>query len=237
MVVGTMSVMRARVCLQGGAEFSPGCEGMDAAMLSADPAATDDDSDNDGGARVRRVLVLPFAARPGRERDLAAGNARRWYSLLGAREVDAVLHEGDDVATALNEACRSATLVVLPGGSPQRLLEALAPHADLLRSAPEVGAAVSGASAGAMVLCRWSVLPGPRTRVVPALGVVEVDLVLPHYRAAQGGGKGWFRSARDVLPPNAVVLGLPERSAAILTPDGQWEPAGVERFSQLTAPD
>ena len=122
-------------------------------------------------------------------------------------------------------------LVVLPGGSPQRLLDALDPHAALLRDAVDAGVAVSGASAGAMVLCRWTVLPGSRVRAAEALAVVEVDLVLPHYR----GGTGWLGAARDVLPADAVVLGLPERSGAVVTPEGGFEPAGVTAFSRVAA--
>ena len=205
--------MTGLVCLQGGAEFGPGCESMDTAMLLGP----------DGDAR--RVLVAPFAGRPGREREVAAGNARRWYLGLGAQDVAVALEESG----AFAEALVNAELLVLPGGSPARLLEALTPHVELLRSASARGMAISGSSAGAMVLCRWTVIPGAVQRVAAALGLVPVDLVVPHYR----GWGGWLDAALPVLPPDPVVLGLPERSGVVVRPDGSWVPVGVDLVTAL----
>jgi cyanophycinase-like exopeptidase len=204
--------MRADLCLQGGAEFRPGCEPMDAAMLAGPDGAP------------RRVLVAPFAGAPGREREIAGANAERWYRGLGACDVTVLLEDAE-----LTAALDGAGLLVLPGGSPARLLEALSPHAEALRAALDRGVAVSGASAGAMVLCAATVLPGAPVRAVPALGLAEVDLVLPHYR----GSTRWLDAARPVLRPGAVVLGLPERSGVILGPDGQLRAVGVEPFTRL----
>jgi cyanophycinase-like exopeptidase len=180
--------MGAPICLQGGAEFQPGCESMDAAMLAG--------SGSTAGSRPVRVLIAPFAGRPGRERSVAADNATRWYRSLGAEQISTAPDQDDTFAESL----RGADLLVLPGGSPSRLVEALAPHRDALRAANEFGLAISGASAGAMVLCRWTVLPGAELRTVPGLGLVGVDLVLPHFR----GGTDWLtgpcrhcRSARS----------------------------------------
>jgi cyanophycinase-like exopeptidase len=215
---GTISA----ICLQGGAEFQPGCEPMDAAMLSEARSRAERDH-----RREARVLVAPFAGRPGRERQIAGNNAHRWYRELGAQQVTVVLDEGDGFVEALGH----TDLLVLPGGSPQRLLEALVPHADRLRAATRTAAtAISGASAGAMVLCRWTVLPSARPRIVPGLGIADVDLVLPHFR----GSSGWLDAARSALPANAVVLGLPERSGVIFRADGTQLPVGVEPIQQLT---
>lgn len=205
--------MRADVCLHGGAEFQPGCEAMDSAMI---PSA---------GATHDLVLVAPFAARPGREPQIAGENARRWYLALGAVRVEVAHDEGD----AFRELLTAAGLLVLPGGSPERLLDALSPLPESLRAALELGMAISGASAGAMVLCRWTVLPGAHTRVVPALGLVPVDLVLPHFT----GGTRWLEPTRGVLPPDAVALGIPERSGAVVRPDGSLHGAGAEPFRYL----
>lgn len=201
------------VCLQGGAEFAPGCEAMDATMLARPDGAP------------RRVVIAPFAGRPGREQAMASANARRWYLGLGAGQVRTATPEPGDLADALAD----AELLVIPGGSPSRLLEALAPHADLLRAANAAGLAISGASAGAMVLCRWTVLPEGGSRVVPALGLVDVDLVVPHYRP---GSRGWLDAARAVLPADPVVLGLPERSGVVLR-DGTRRPLGVDPVVDL----
>ncbi|HEX8498317.1 MAG TPA: Type 1 glutamine amidotransferase-like domain-containing protein, partial [Actinomycetales bacterium] len=174
--------MSGDVCLQGGAELQPGCESMDTAMLLGPDGAP------------RRVLVAPFAGRAGREQEAAGGNARRWYTGLGAVDVTVSADEPGAFAEALR--LLGDGLLVLPGGSPARLLEALAPHAVALREAVAGGLAVSGASAGAMVLCQHTVLPGGTPRVVPGLGLVPVDLVLPHYR----GSRDWLEAARPSMP-------------------------------------
>lgn len=205
--------MSASVCLQGGAEFQPGCESMDSAMIAAGRESSD------------LVVVAPFAGRPGRERRIAGDNARRWYLGLGAGRVEVAQDEG----AGFDELLSGAGLLVLPGGSPQRLLEALRPSAEALRAALENGTAISGASAGAMVVCRWTVLPSVAVRVVPGLGLVPVDLVLPHY----GGGSRWLGPIRKALPDRAAVLGLPERSGVVISPDGSFEAVGVQGFSTV----
>lgn len=209
--------MSADICLQGGAEFRTGCEPMDRLMIEA------------GHRRSELVLVAPFAGRPGRERRMAGDNAARWYRELGATQLEVAAEEGPGFEQAL----AVAGLLVLPGGSPQRLLEALSPSIDALQAAVHNGTAISGASAGAMVLCRWTVLPEGRRRVTAGLGVVGVDLVLPHY----SGGTGWLDVARDVLPAGALVLGLPERSGTIVHPDGRRTDAGVHPVSVVGAGD
>jgi peptidase E len=181
---------------------------MDAALLAAAPG--------------RRVTVLPYALRPGRDRDQAGTAAARWFQELGCEDVRVAVDETDDKAFA------EADVLVLPGGSPARLLAALRPHAGTLRAAVDGGAALLGAGAGAMVLCRWTVLPEGRPTVEPALGLVDVDLVLPHY----GGSDAWLRWARADLPAGSVALGLPERSGVIVD-GGHRRSAGVGVFSEL----
>jgi hypothetical protein len=195
-------------CLQGGSEFSPGCEEMDAALLATAPG--------------RRVTVLPFALRPGRDREAAGEGAARWFEALGCEDVRIAADETDDKVLA------DTDVIVLPEGSPARLLSALRPHAEGLRAAVDAGVSLLGSGAGAMVLCRWTVLPEGRPTVEPALGLVDVDLVLPHY----GGSDAWLRWARADLPPGSVALGLPERSGVII--DGTHRrSAGVGVFSEL----
>ena len=195
-------------CLQGGSEFHPGCEEMDAALLAA--------------ASGRRIVVLPFALRPGRDREQTGTAALRWFQGLGCDDVRIAADETDDKSFA------DADVLVLPGGSPARLLAALRPHAETLRGLVDDGVALIGAGAGAMVLCRWTVLPEGRPSVESGLGLVDVDLVLPHY----GGSDAWLRWARADLPPGSVALGLPERSGVIV--DGsRRRSAGVGVFSEL----
>jgi hypothetical protein len=206
--------MRAgSICLQGGAELQPGCEAMDSAMLLGPDGVS------------RPVLVAPFAGRPGREREVAGRKAERWYRGLGATQVEVVLTEDDAFAAAL----LAVGLLVLPGGSPSRLLAALTPHQAALRSALERGWWISGASAGAMVLCRSTVLPDRGRVVVPALALAPVDLVVPHF----GGGDASSWLAGADLPDDALVLGLPERSGVLVDPIGHRLDVGVSPVTRL----
>lgn len=196
--------MSGAVCLQGGGELTPACLAMDAEVLrrtGADPA---------------RVVVTALAGAPGREARTAEQHAVEHYAALGATAV-AAPDARDDAAAAL-EALSAADLVVLPGGSPSRLLDALNTTGvgRWLVDAVHAGTAVSGASAGAMVLGHWTVLPdrpgsgGPS--VVPGLGLVPV-VVVPHWT---GRRDDWLAAVRAVVPAGLEVLGLPEASGVVV---------------------
>jgi cyanophycinase len=185
------------VCLQGGNEFAAGCREMDAALVDA----------ADG-----RVVVTALAGAPGREYDTATRNGVEHFARLGADVVGAP-DVRSDPAGAL-QALRSARLLVLPGGSPSRLLS-------VLRDTP-VGAVVTGlvaddgvvlgSSAGAMVLCAWTVLPEHGPTVAPGLGVVPGLLVVPHWT---GGQVDWLRAVEDGPGADVTVLGVPEESGVV----------------------
>lgn len=199
--------MSGLVCLQGGGEFGPGCRPMDAEVLQR---GTPD-------GRPPRVVVTALAAAPGRDAETAQANGVAHYRGLGAAAVAAPDARADpDGAVA---ALADADLVVLPGGSPTRLLDALqsTPVGVWLADAVATGTAVSGASAGAMVLCGWTVLPegtqGPA--VVPGLGIVPRALVLPHWDG-DAGRTSWLRAVIDTVPAGTEVLGLPEESGVLL---------------------
>ena len=85
-----------------------------------------------------------------------------------------------------------------------------------------------------MVLCRWTLLPEGTADVVPALGLVDVDLVVPHHRP---GATSWLDRARPLLPADPVVLGLPERSGVVLRGDGTRVAAGVAPVVDLWSGD
>ena len=184
------------LCLQGGAEFGPGCREMDTALLAR----------ADGGP----VVVTALAGAPGREYRTAGDNGVRHFSSLGAADVTVAPDARADPDGAL-AALRRARLLVLPGGSPARLLEALRSTGvgDLVAQLLDDGGVVSGSSAGAMVLCAWTVLPERGSpSVVPGLGLVPRTLVVPHWR----GSSGWLAAA----PDDARVLGLPEQSGVVI---------------------
>jgi cyanophycinase-like exopeptidase len=196
------------VCLQGGGEFSAGCLPMDAAVLRG---AT--------GRAPARVVVTALASAPGRDARTAEQNGVAHYRRVGADPV-AAPDARDDPEGALR-ALSAADLVVLPGGSPGRLLEALqqTPVGVWLVEAVRGGKAVSGASAGAMVLGSWTVLPdraGPDVLdVVPGLGLVDV-VVVPHW-SGRHGRADWLGAVAAAAPPDVEVLGLPEESGVIVS--------------------
>jgi cyanophycinase len=161
------------------------------------------------------VVVTALAGAVGREYRTANDNGVRHFRALGA-DVVAAPDAREDLDGAL-EVLRTARLLVLPGGSPSRLLEALRGTGvdgvvtDLLAA----GGVVSGSSAGAMVLCGWTVLPDrPGPAVEPGLGVVPGVLVLPHW---SGDGRAdWLRAVEAAVPPGVEVLGVPEQSGVLV---------------------
>ena len=197
------------ICLQGGGEFSSRCRPMDARVVRR----------VGDGLGSPHVVVTALAGAPGREAQTAERHGVEHYRSLGAHAVAApdARHDLDAALAAL----RAADLVVLPGGSPSRLLEALrqTPVGAWLVDAVRAGVAVSGASAGAMVLCTWTVLPeqtGPHgIAVVRGLGLVDDVVVVPHWSG--GGSRGdWLRAITATVPAGSEVLGLPEESGVFV---------------------
>lgn len=191
------------ICLQGGNEFSLACREMDALLL---------DRANGGP-----VVVVPLAGKQGREYDTAGANATRHFRTLGANDVTVAPDARDDLAGAA-AAVERAALVVLPGGSPARLRDAIAgtPLHDALRTAAgDPDRVLMGSSAGAMVLCRWTLLPehGPRTS--EGLGIVDDFAVIPHF---DGRNDRW-EAALHSAAPGVDLLGIPEESGVLL--DGE----------------
>lgn len=186
--------MTGLLCLQGGGEFSRGCREMDAALLAR----------ADGP-----VVVSALAGAVGREHDTANANGVRHFRALGA-DVEAAPDVRTDPEGAL-AALRRARLLVLPGGSPSRLLDLLQSTGvgDVVRDLLAAGGVVSGSSAGAMVLCAHTVLPDRGLAVEPGLGLVPGTVVLPHWT---GGREEWLRR----VPSGVRVLGVPEESGVLL---------------------
>ena len=193
------------VCLQGGGEFSPGCRAMDQQLLRH----------VDGP-----VVVAALAAEPGRHYATAGRTGVSHFRACGAPDVSGAPDVREDSAGALR-ILREARLVVLPGGSPSRLLTALrtSPVGALLAELVADGGSVMGASAGAMVLGSWTVLPdrrGPQGEraVAEGLGLVPGVAVVPHWSGGSSRGS-WLRALASVPGP-LRVLGLPEESGVLL---------------------
>jgi cyanophycinase-like exopeptidase len=194
------------ICLQGGAEFGPACRDMDAELVRR--------------AGDGPVVVSALAGAVGRDYQTATANGVRHFTELGAPARPAPDYRTDpDEALAV---LRTARLIVLPGGSPRRLRDAVVgtPVGGLLAAHVAGGGLLMGASAGAMVLCDRMILPeSGEPEVVDGLGLVRRCLVIPHYR----GGSPWVALA----PAASAVLGLPECSG-VFVEDGTATAAGAE---------
>ncbi|MEM9041363.1 MAG: Type 1 glutamine amidotransferase-like domain-containing protein [Actinomycetota bacterium] len=221
--------MAGAICLQGGREFTSDCMEMDRSVVEMAPTGD--------------AVVLAGAARIGDDYAGACRRATTHYASLGVEAVP-VPDPRTDERAALDVLDGDVALIILPGGSPAGLLAVLTdPESDELTPVGarvvelhRAGTVISGASAGAMVLCDQTAMPerrlrrGPATR--PALGLVE-GLAIPHWSAA---GSTWK------VPDDLTLWGLPECGGVIVerhgvvavgegTPSrrisGQWQP--VER--------
>ena len=99
------------------------------------------------------------------------------------------------------------------------------------------GAALGGSSAGAMALGAWTLIrdrmPGDeRRRYRPALGLVPRIAVVPHLDAFGGGGS--TARSRRCRKPDAVLVGLEERTAAVWA-QGVWRAFGPGAVEVITA--
>lgn len=197
--------MNGRVCLQGGGEFSAGCRDMDRAVLEQSQGP---------------VVVTALAGQVGHDYRTATANGLRHLQPLTSLEVRAAPDARQDREGALRE-LRAARTVVLPGGSPSRLLHALrdAGIDEVLGELLEAGGTVVGSSAGAMVLGAWTVLPdsGAQVELAPGLGLAPGLAVIPHW--AGGGRPDWMQAIDAAAPADLTVLGLAEESG-VLVHDG-----------------
>jgi cyanophycinase-like exopeptidase len=205
------------ICLQGGNEFAPECRDMDAAVLAAA-----------GGGPV---VLLPLAGAKGREYDTAGANGTRHYLALGANDVTVAPDARADLAGAV-AAVDEARLLVIPGGSPRRLRDAIAGtplHDAIKAAAADPDRVVTGSSAGAMVLCATTVLPQWRgtPNTGDGLGIVTDFVVIPHF---DGARTAWERAIRQAAP-DVDILGIPEYSGVVL--DGELVTATGEKPSTL----
>jgi hypothetical protein len=173
------------ICLQGGGEFSPACRAMDLDLVR-----------RAGG----RVVVTALAGEVGRDYDTATANGVRHFRAVGAGDVVGAPDAREDARAAL-EVIASARLLVLPGGSPTRLLRALEETA----MAEAIAALPDRRSGGSLA-------------VEPGLGLVGDLLVVPHWSGGSSRGD-WLRSIEAAVPSSTTVLGIPEESGILVEGD------------------
>jgi peptidase E len=164
-----------------------------------------------------QVAVLAGAARIGADYDGASARARRHYTALGAT-VTTVPDPRTDPDGALRVLDGDVGIVVLPGGSPASLLAVLVgdtptPVGQRIVELHRSGVTLSGASAGAMVLCTRTFVPDagdPGPTIADGLGLVH-GLALPHWSP---GASRW------PVPDGVELWGLPECGGVVVTSDG-----------------
>jgi peptidase E len=155
------------------------------------------------------VAVVPLASGPGTDYRRTHDHGGRHFRALGAE----VLPVPDPRRYDAGQVLSRARVMVLPGGSPSRLRDALASTGlvPVLRQLLADDGAVMGASAGAMLLGERTVLPEEGLRLVAATGLVPGVAVVPHWTGARDD---WLAVLGD-----GTVLGLPEESG-VLVRDG-----------------
>jgi cyanophycinase len=205
------------VCLQGGNELTPACRPMDEQLLAFAP---------DGP-----VVVVPLASEPGSDYHRTGVHATAYFESLGAAVVVAPDARKDAAAAA--DAVGGAGLVVMTGGSPRRLRDALVDSGlgDVIRSRHDAGIPVMGSSAGAMVACVTTLLPQWRgnPNAGPGLGLVDGYVVVPHF---DGKRSGWVAAGLRAAPR---VLGIPECSGVVVTSQGELTGVGVAATTVIDA--
>ena len=168
------------------------------------------------------VVVVPLASKPGADYQRTSAHAVAYFHGLGA-DVTAAPDARIDRDGA-GEAVASAGLLVLTGGSPRLLRDALAATGvgASITDKLSAGTPVMGSSAGAMVACAWTLLPQWRgnPEVGAGLGLVPGYVVVPHF---DGRRTAWVKVASSVAEHG--VLGIPECSGVMvdLTADREVE--------------
>ena len=230
MDAGAVTGTTGPICLQGGRELTPPCDEMDRLVL-----------ERCGGT----VVVIAGAARPGSDYAGASARTVGHYARLGV-EVAIIPDPRSGHEAALDALTDDVGLVVLPGGSPGGLLDVLTQRPS--PADPTIGerivelwadgAGISGASAGAMVLCAQTATPDRSGGLADGLGLVG-GVAIPHW--SPGSQRRWSL-------PETLLWGLPEcggvfiaddsvigvgQGAAAVTSGGTWRVVDRDRPEPL----
>jgi cyanophycinase len=202
------------LALVGGGEWQPGCS-FDAGLLAA--SGSDE------------VLVLPTAAAYEHPERLVLG-AAQWFEPLGAKvEGLMVLSRADAEDPGAATVMARARFIYLSGSSPMHLRSVLK-HSkvwDALVAAWNSGAVVVGSSGAAMALTD-PMVDARGGGLTIGLGLLSGLAVVPHFGDVHEDehGEKLHRSVH-LAPAGTPVAGIPERTALIRDPGGQWRSEGV----------
>lgn len=190
------------ILLEGGAEF--GGQMSEPDRIGLDLA---------GGLDVA-VRILPTAAAADNNHVRAGNNGKRWFSSLGATDVE-VTYVIDTVSAndkSIENELSSAKLIYLLGGFPAHTARTLAGskawHAML--EAYRNGAVIAGSSAGAMVLCEHYYDPY-EGKLLRGLNLIPNTCVIPHH------GAETHRWANELFRqlPGVTLVGIAEQTGIV----------------------
>lgn len=213
-----MTVTPGLLAFIGGGEWTEGCT-FDADLLAAS-----------GGTDV---LVLPTAGAYERPERLVA-QAAEWFAPLGGSvEGLMVVNRSEAMDHAAADVVRRSRFLYLAGGSPMHLRSVLksTPVWDAMVSAWQDGAVVAASSGAAMAL----VDPMVDTRgggLTIGLGLLTGVAVVPHFgdMTEDGHGEKLHRSVQ-LAPPSVPLVGVPERTALLRSPEGTWRTEGADEVA------
>ncbi len=227
--------MSGTIALHGGGEFLAGDEPFLTAWLQA--------ASRPGVAgRARRVAIVTTAAARGRPELAGAhgvdatGRVAACLGLDVEAEVVPILDASSAADPDLAARLTAADAIHLPGGDPDLIPAILGGSRawSAIQAALADGAALAGASAGAMALAAWTWTPAG---LVQGLGLVPGPpfLVMPHADAGS-----WSRSLARFgqgVPPGVGVLGIGERTGVLIDLDGggPWPVVGEAEVRWLAA--
>ncbi len=206
---------RGPLALVGGREWEEGCRDFDAALLET--------------SGTKEVVVIPTAAAFERP-ELVLDAARGYFETFGAtvRSVD-VLHrreaEDDEPARIVAD----AHFLYLTSGSPMHLRSVLK-DSKLYAAIVEAhlgGAVLAASGAGGRVLCDPMVDPRGGAYTV-GLGLVNGVAFLPFRDTAPAH---LIERSIELLPAEAVLAAVDERTAMIRDALGTWRVAGAGTVS------
>ncbi len=177
------------------------------------------------GGKNARVLIVPWASQ---REDAGPGTVATWQE-AGATDVTVIPDDAGKARKAIEE----SDLIWLVGGSQVRLMEAFRQREliEAVRTSHGQGTVIAGTSAGAAVMSRYMItgnaelksLVADSTELVEGLGLWQGVIVDQHFLARQR----WARLFTAVAShPDQIGVGIDERTAVIVDPDGSWQVMG-----------
>jgi len=177
------------------------------------------------GGYDAKILIIPWASQ---REDAGSGTVVTWQE-AGATDVKVI----PDDAKKARKAIEESDLIWLVGGSQVRLMDAFRQREliEAVRTSHGRGTIIAGTSAGAAVMSRYMItgnaelksLVADSTELVEGLGLWQGVIVDQHFLARQR----WARLFTAVAShPDQIGVGIDERTAVVVDPDGSWQVIG-----------